>query len=63
MSNERKGFRPVAIKDTDDQVGIVTTHDGPSLPQDQIIAPIMGNDVNNTADYHNNFQDADKFLH
>lgn len=61
--NDRHGFRPVVIKDTDDQVGIVTTHDGPSLPQDQIIAPIMGNDVNDVANYHNNFQDVDKFLH
>ncbi len=60
---ERKGFRPVVIKDTDDLVGIVTTHDGPSLPQDQIIAPIMGNDVNDVQNYHNNFQDPDKFLH
>ncbi len=61
--NDRHGFRPVVIKDTDDQVGIVTTHDGPSLPQDQIIAPIMGNDVSDVENYHNNFQDADKFLH
>ena len=28
---ERGGFRPVVIKDTDDLVGIVTVHDGPSL--------------------------------
>ena len=41
---ERKGFRPVVIKDTDDLVGIVTVHDGPSLAQGEIIAPIVGED-------------------
>lgn len=30
---ERGGFRPVVIKDTDDTIGIVTVHDGPSLAQ------------------------------
>ena len=29
---ERSGFTPVVIKDADDLVGIVTVHDGPSLP-------------------------------
>jgi len=39
---QRNGFRPVVIKDTDDMVGIVTVHDGPSLVQGEIIAPIVG---------------------
>src|SRR5512140_2316438 len=39
---ERGGFRPVVIKDTDDLVGIVTVHDGTSLAQNDIIAPIVG---------------------
>lgn len=59
---ERHGFRPVVIKDTDDTVGIVTVHDGPSLTQGEIIAPIVGEDVSKVDTYHNNFQDADKFL-
>jgi uncharacterized membrane protein YqiK len=59
---ERQGFRPVVIKDTDDTVGIVTVHDGPSLIQGEIIAPIVGEDASNAGTYHNNFQDADKFL-
>jgi uncharacterized membrane protein YqiK len=59
---QRDGFRPVVIKDTDDLVGIVTVHDGPSLPQGEIIAPIVGDKPTNTDTYHNNFQDADKFL-
>ncbi|MFZ6031359.1 MAG: SPFH domain-containing protein [Chloroflexota bacterium] len=59
---DRKGFRPVVIKDTDDLVGIVTVHDGPSLAQGEIIAPIVGDDPENRSIYHNNFQDPDRFL-
>ena len=59
---ERHGFRPVVIKDTDDTVGIVTVHDGPSLAQGEIIAPVMGDDPTQAETYHNKFQDADRFL-
>ncbi|GAB4481172.1 MAG: hypothetical protein OHK0031_02870 [Anaerolineales bacterium] len=59
---ERNGFRPVVIKDTDDKIGIVTVHDGPSLAQGEIIAPVMGDDPTQPETYHNKFQDADHFL-
>lgn len=59
---ERNGFRPVVIKDTDDSVGVVTIHDGPSLPEGQIIAPIVGDNPTDTTTYHNSFQDPEKFL-
>ncbi len=59
---ERGGWRPVIIKGTDDAVGIVTVHDGPSLASGEIIAPSVGEDSQHPATYHNNFQDADKFL-
>jgi uncharacterized membrane protein YqiK len=59
---ERGGFTPVVIKDSDDLVGIVTIHDGPSLPDGEIIAPIVGGDKNNPETYHNNFQMPDRFL-
>lgn len=59
---ERGGFRPVIIKDTDDKIGIVTVHDGPSLPQGEIIAPVVGDDPAQSETYHNKFQDADHFL-
>ena len=59
---ERGGFRPVVIKDTDDMIGIVTVHDGPSLAQGEIIAPVVGDDPSNAETYHNKFQDADHFL-
>lgn len=58
----RGGFDPVIIKGADDLVGVITVHDGPSLPQGEIIAPTVGDNVNETATYHNNFQDPEKFL-
>ncbi len=59
---ERGGFFPVIIKDTDDKIGIATVHDGPSLAQGEIIAPVVGDDSKNDETYHNKFQDPDKFL-
>src|SRR4026209_112849 len=59
---ERGGFFPVIIKDTDDKIGIATVHDGPSLGQGEIIAPVVGDDSKNAETYHNKFQDPDKFL-
>jgi len=65
MSNsiaERRGFTPVVIKDTDDTVGVVTVHDGPSLRQGEIIAPTVGEDPSKVETYHNKFQNPDLFL-
>ncbi len=59
---ERHGFQPVIIKDTDDVVGVVTVHDGPSLRQGEIIAPIVGDEPTQADTYHNKFQDSDRFL-
>ena len=58
---ERQGFQPVVIKDSDDLIGIVTVHDGPALPDGEIIAPTVANDPKNPL-FHNNFQDPEKFL-
>jgi uncharacterized membrane protein YqiK len=44
-----------------DSIGIVTVHDGPSLSVGEIIAPAVGADVGET-NYHNNFQDPQRFL-
>src|SRR6187399_2465434 len=44
---EREGFEPVVIKDSADVIGIVTVHDGPSLPEGHIIAPTMGDEAAN----------------
>jgi uncharacterized membrane protein YqiK len=59
---ERGGFRPVIIRGADDAVGIATVHDGPSLSSGEIIAPTVGQQLADVNTYHNNFQDADKFL-
>lgn len=59
---KRDGFTPVVLKDADDSVGVVTVHDGPSLPQGEIIAPPVGDDASDADTYHNKFQDPDRFL-
>lgn len=55
------GFEPVVIKGEADKAGVVTVHDGPSLPMGDIIAPPVG-DMPENPYYHNNFQDPEKFL-
>lgn len=65
---ERGAFSPVIIMnsgmqrsassqnvESTDVIGIITVHDGPSLPKDEIIAPDVGNE-------HASFQDPEKFL-
>jgi uncharacterized membrane protein YqiK len=73
--NEIEGFSPVIIGgaiqapdplNTDkkimiDSIGIVTVHDGPSLPPGEIIAPAVGVERNDK-NFHNNFQDTEAFL-
>lgn len=59
---ERDGFRPVVIAAGNDVVGIVTVHDGPSLPPGEIIAPEVGTDHLAPDTFHNNFQEPEKFL-
>src|SRR5207247_1744121 len=58
----RRGFEPVVIKDKDDLMGIVTVHDGASLPPGQIIAATVGDNPQEAATYHNSFQDPERFL-
>jgi uncharacterized membrane protein YqiK len=65
------GFHPVVIGGTtsdaetgevhDDVIGVVTVHDGPSLPPGEIIAPAAGTEPDG-ASYHNNYQDPEAFL-
>jgi uncharacterized membrane protein YqiK len=72
---EVSGFRPIviggALTAADpahpdkavnvDSIGIVTIHDGPSLPMGEIIAAPVGNEPNDP-NYHNNYQDIEAFL-
>ncbi len=59
---DRNGFEPVIIRDTDDVIVIVTVHDGPVLEHGAIIAPAVGMDRNDLHTFHNSFQDIDHFL-
>ncbi|MFI5014879.1 MAG: SPFH domain-containing protein [Hyphomicrobiales bacterium] len=59
---DREGFTPVILAANQDLVGIVTVHDGPSLPPGEIIAPEVGTDLRATETFHNNFQEPEKFL-
>jgi uncharacterized membrane protein YqiK len=58
----RNGFDAVVIKDSNDQIGVVTVHDGPALGAEQIIAPEVGTDQTDAARFHNSFQDPERFL-
>ncbi|KIU43427.1 MULTISPECIES: SPFH domain-containing protein [Bradyrhizobium] len=60
--SERWGFAPVVLAADHDLVGIVTVHDGPSLPPGEIIAPEVGIELRDAATFHNNFQEPEKFL-
>ncbi|HYA79429.1 MAG TPA: SPFH domain-containing protein [Methylocystis sp.] len=57
----RKGFEPIVIKDEQDVIGVVTVHDGPALPEGEIIAPTVGA-VASDENFHNNFQNPAAFL-
>jgi uncharacterized membrane protein YqiK len=59
---DRGGFAPVILAVGQDLVGIVTVHDGPSLPPGEIIAPEVGTDLHQVETFHNNFQEPEKFL-
>ena len=59
---DRWGFTPVVLAADHDLVGIVTVHDGPSLPPGEIIAPEVGTDLRDEETFHNNFQEPEKLL-
>jgi len=60
---DRSGFVPIMLPADKDLVGIVTVHDGPSMPSGEIIAPEVGTDLRQPDTFHNNFQEPEKFLH
>lgn len=75
--HSRNGFEPIVIKEEKytttspsgkkttyplDLMGIVTVHEGKALENDDIIAPVVGSDINNKETYHNCFQSPEAFL-
>lgn len=61
---KEKGFDPVIIGSSlndQDDIGIVTTHDGPALETGEIIAPPVGTNPGGPH-YHSNYQDIEAFL-
>jgi uncharacterized membrane protein YqiK len=59
---QRGGFVPLVLEGEDDLMGVVTVHDGPPLPQGELIAPIVGDEAHEGAVHHSSFQDAERFL-
>lgn len=60
LLDERSGFAPVVIKaasgpNATDLLAVVTVHDGPALPRDELLAADVG-------DSHNSFQEPEAFL-
>ena len=55
------GFYPVVIGAQQNNIGIVTCHDGPSLASGELIAPPVGLSKDDP-NFHNNYQDTEAFL-
>ena len=53
LIEDRDGFDPVVIRDTDDLIGVVTVHDGPVLEHGSVIAPAVGTNRTDPATFHN----------
>ena len=60
MVDDEDGITTV-VPGTQDEIAIVTVHDGPSLTPGKIIAPPVGTDPQGD-NYHGNFQDVEAFL-
>ncbi len=59
LLDERRAFSPVVIRSSEgpesDLLAVVTVHDGPALPRDELLAPDVG-------DAHNSFQEPEAFI-
>jgi len=58
---ELQGFDPLIIAGHSDEIGIVTVHEGPTLPPGELIAPAVGTEKDQP-NFHNNYQDIEAFL-
>ncbi len=58
---ELHGFSPLVLSGKSDEIGIVTVHEGPTLPPGELIAPAVGTDKDQP-NFHSNYQDIEAFL-
>lgn len=56
----RNGFLPLVIRD--DKLAVITTHEGQSLPEGTIVAPVVGADPHQERSYHHDFQNPEVFI-
>jgi len=56
----RGGFRPLVIRE--DKLAVITTHEGQSLPEGTIVAPVVGADPLEPLRYHHDFQNPEIFI-
>ncbi len=56
----RNGFLPLVIRD--DKLAVITTHEGQSLPEGTIVAPVVGADPQEDRSYHHDFQNPEVFI-
>lgn len=56
----RGGFRPLVIRE--DKLAVITTHEGQSLPEGTIVAPVVGADPADAQRYHHDFQNPETFI-
>lgn len=56
----RSGFEPLIIRA--DKLAVITTHEGQSLPEGTIVAPVVGADPADAATYHHDYQHPETFL-
>jgi uncharacterized membrane protein YqiK len=56
----RGGFGPLVIRE--DKLAVITTHEGQSLPEGTIVAPVVGADPLEPQRYHHDFQNPEVFI-
>ena len=56
----RGGFAPLVIRA--DKLAVITTHEGQSLPEGTIVAPVVGADPADLSNYHHDYQNPEVFI-
>ena len=56
----RGGFEPLVIRA--DKLAVITTHEGQSLPEGTIVAPVVGANPADLTTYHHDYQNPEVFI-